>query len=238
MSAKHTVLRAALTLALLAFAAPLWAQAATGQRGFLTGFGGAGANQHASPFFGGAIGLDVGDYVQITVDAGRIQNAEPKFTHADLSFFQKDAASEGVVASASAKVPTNYYTAGIRVRTADRWRVRPYAVVSAGVAHMSPKPTFMLEGVDITSLAMSSEIGDYANDPYTPKEIFREETRPMATIGGGVTTAVTDHVQVDLGYNLSGIFIKKNFLQDFETSPHSHNRIYTHRFYAGLGLRF
>lgn len=237
MSRKHTIVRAAMMLALLAFGMPLSAQTSTGQRGFLTGFGGAGATQHASPFFGGAIGLDVGDYVQITADVGRIQNAEPRFTHQDLTFFQKDAASEGIVASASAKVPTNYYTAGIRVRTADQWRFRPYAVVHAGVAHLSPKPTFMLEGVDVTSMVMSENLFD-PNDPYTPRRLFREETRPMATIGGGVTTAVTNHVQVDFGYKLSGIFIKKNYLQDFETSPDTHDRIYTHRFYAGLGLTF
>lgn len=237
MTRTHTFVRAVATLALLAFALPLSAQTTSGQRGFLTGFGGAGATQHASPFFGGAIGVDVNDFVQITADVGRIQNAEPRFTHEDLTFFRNEAASEGLVASASAKVPTNYYTAGIRVRTADRWRFRPYAVVHAGVAHMSPKPTFMLEGANVTSLMMS-DLGDDPNDPYTPRRVFREETRPMATIGGGVTTAVTDHVQVDVGYKLSGIFIRKNFLQDFETSPHSHNRIYTHRFYAGLGLTF
>lgn len=237
MSGNYAFVRAAMTLALLAFGLPLSAQTSTGQRGFLTGFGGAGATQHASPFFGGAVGVDVGDYVQITADVGRIQNAEPRFTHEDLALVQNDAASEGIVASASAKVPTNYYTAGVRLRTSDRWRFRPYAVLHAGVAHMSPKPSFMLEGVDVTSLVMS-DLGDDPNDPTAPKRVFREETRPMATIGAGVTTAVTDHVQVDFGYKLSGIFIRKDFLQDFENSPDSHNRIYTHRFYAGLGLTF
>ncbi|MEZ5290058.1 MAG: outer membrane beta-barrel protein [Vicinamibacterales bacterium] len=236
MSPRLIIARAAMMLALVAAGAlPVSAQAP--HRGFLTGFGGADATKHASPFFGGAIGVDLGDHVQITADVGRIQNAEPTFTHDDLALVASDAASEGIVASATSKVPTNYYTAGVRVRTGDRWRFRPYALVHAGVAHMSPKPTFMIEGVDVTSLMMSDLAND-PGDPYSVRQSFREETRPMATVGGGVTTAVTDHVQVDLGYKFSSIFIKKGYLQDFEGSPHSHNRIDTHRFYAGLGLTF
>lgn len=237
MSVRPTIVLAAMTLALLAFTLPVSAQTSTGPRFFVTGFGGAGAAQHASPFFGGALGVDVGDYVQITADVGRIQNAEPAFTHEDLALVKTDAAAEGLVASATAKVPTNYYTAGLRLRTADRWRFRPYALVHAGVAHMSPQPTFVIEGVDVTSLLMS-DLGDDPSDASTPRTVFREETRPMATVGAGVTTAVTNRVQIDVGYTLSGIFIKKNYLQDVETSPHAHDRIYTHRFYAGVGLVF
>lgn len=237
MSVTPTIVRAAMTLALLAFALPLSAQSADSPRLFLTGFGGAGATQHASPFFGGVVGVNVSEFVQLTADVGRIQNAEPRFTHTDLGIIKNEAASEGIVASATAKVPTNYYSVGVRVRTADRWRVRPYALAHGGFAHMSPKPTFTFDGLDVTSLLMS-DIGDDPNDPYTVKKAFREETRPMATVGAGFTTAVTDRVQVDFGYKLSGIFIKKDYLQDFQGSPHAHDRILTHRLYAGLGLVF
>lgn len=200
------------------------------QRGYITAFGGAGlTTEVTSPFFGGSVGADVSRNVQITADFGRIQNVEAKFTREDLAIFARDAAEAGVAAVATVKMPTNYLSGGIRLHVSSDRTVQPYLMAHGGIAHMSTKPKFTVEGLDMTSVAMT--------EPAI-KAAFKEETRPMATLGAGVTAKVSDHVLVDLGYKYSGIFIKKTFLQDLEGSPHSHTRIDTHRLYAGLGLTF
>ena len=70
-------------------------------------------------------------------------------------------------------------------------------------------------------------------------KLFREDTRPMASFGGGVTVDVLRHLTLDIGYRYSGIFIKTDYQQlPVPVSPHSHTRIDTHRLFAGAGFRF
>lgn len=217
--------------ALVLSALPALAQTVE-QRGYITGFGGAGlTTEVTAPFFGGSVGLDATRNVQITADFGRIQDVKAKFTAEDLSLGDREMASEGITTSSSVKMPTNFVTAGIRLRAAAERTIRPYVLLHGGIAHMSPKPKFVIEGLDVTSLMMSE-----SESPV--KTAFREDTRPMATAGAGVTARLNDHVLVDVGYKYSTIFIKKNFLQDFEASPHAHDRLDTHRVYLGLGLTF
>ena len=203
------------------------------QRGYLTGFGGAAATtENTSPFFGGSLGFDVTRNLQITADFGRIQDVTAHFTREDLALVDQGVRAElGVPSSSTVEMPTNYLSGGMRFRFANDRKVQPYLLAHAGIAHMSPKPTFTAAGFDLTSEVLN------ADDQFVG-HIFREETRPMATLGGGVTATLSRHVQVDVGYKYSGIFIKTDYLQDYNVSPHSHARIDTHRVYAGLGLTF
>lgn len=230
---RTTISTSLVLLSVLGFAiAPATAQVRENQRGYVAGFGGAGATSEVtSPFFGGSVGLDLTRNLLLTVDFGRIQDVEPSFTVADLATGDQEMKADGFRASSSIKVPTNFLSGGFRFRFANDRRVQPYLLAHGGIAHMSPVPKFTVEGIDVTSLLLNDE------DPYVRK-IFREETRPMGTVGGGISAQLTDHVLVDLGYKYSAIFIKKNFLQDYEASPHAHSRIDTHRLYAGIGLTF
>jgi opacity protein-like surface antigen len=221
-----------LALALFAlWALPAAAQSQGDQRGYITGFGGAGSTTEVTaPFFGGSVGVNVTPNLQITGDFGRMQDVLAHFTREDLSLADKSLTSDtNLTSKSTVKMPTNFVSGGIRLRAANNWAVQPYVLAHAGIAHMSPKPTFTLQGLDITSTVMA--------DPYT-SGVFREETRPMATFGGGVTAVLMRHVQVDVGYKYSGIFIKSDFAQDYQTSPHKHDRIDTHRVYGGIGLVF
>lgn len=220
-----------LILALLALVAlPVSAQSQSGQRGYVVGIGGAGATQVNAPFFGASAGFDVTDHLQITADVGRMQDVLSNFTKEDLALVDQGLQVDtGLPFSSKVKMPTNYVTGGVRFLMPSGWRARPYASASAGIAHMSPKPTFEVAGLDYTTLAMADQ---------TVGKAFREDTRPMASIGGGVTFDVVKHVTFDIGYKYSGIFIKTDYLQDLEASPHSHTRIDTHRVFAGAGFRF
>jgi opacity protein-like surface antigen len=97
---------------------------------------------------------------------------------------------------------------------------------------MRPEPTFTLAGTDVTDVG-------YALLPQLQTTIFKNETRPMANVGGGLSVTLARHVTLDVGYTFSGIFIKSDYLQeDPAVSPHTHTRIYTHRGYFGAGYRF
>ena len=223
-------LKGTLALVLVAlWVVPASAQTATDQRGYVVGFGGGSATEVTSAFFGGGVGFNVTPNLQITADFGRMQDVEAPFTREDLAVVDGSLAELGVTSSWTVKMPTNYLTGGLRFRFGSNWPVQPYLVAHAGIAHMSPSPSFTIEGVDITSMLME--------EPYF-QGTFREETSPMATFGGGVTARLARWIQVDFGYKYSGIFINENFMQDYEASPHSHSRIDTHRFYGGFGLAF
>ena len=209
-------------------AAPAAAQ--TGEpRGFVVGHGGASVTEATSPLFGGAFGVNLSRHLQITAEVGRMQNVLPTFTRTDLRVAENDAAAEGVRFSATSRMPTVYGMAGIRVLGPGTRYVRPYVLASGGVAHLTPKPTFKIEGLDVTDIGLqeSPEL----------RSTFRNENRPMASVGGGLSITVARHVAFDVGYKYSEIFIKKDYLQDPE-SPHQHHRIDVHRMYFGVGYAF
>ena len=228
----RTLFRGGCILALLVpVALPASAQSQSGQRGYVVGIGGAGSTQVNAPLFGASVGFDVTDHLQITADVGRMQDVLASFTKTDLALVDQRLQTElGLPAKTTLKMPTNYLTGGMRFLMPSRWHARPYASASAGIAHMSPAPKFVIGGFDLTS--------DLMKDHNVVSTAFREETRPMASLGGGVTFEVVKHVTFDVGYKYSGIYIKTDYLQDYEVSPHNHKRIDTHRIFAGAGFTF
>jgi opacity protein-like surface antigen len=227
MSAR-SLFRGGLAAAFLIASLPAAAQEP--QRGYVVGFGGVGATEVTSPYFGGSVGFNVTPDLIITAEVSRSQDVLSNFTKEDLGLAAQSASNEiGLPFSTKVKMPTNFVTGGVRYLIPVSWMARPYVSATAGIAHMTPQPTFTLAGVDVTSISMQQE-------PL--KTAFRNETRPMATVGGGLAVTVARHVTFDVGYLFSGIFINTDYLQDFEVSPHSHSQIYTHRGYVGAGFRF
>jgi opacity protein-like surface antigen len=219
-----------LTGALSIVSVPAFAQLNEPQRGYAIGFGGMGASQVNSEFFGGSVGFNITPQIQITGDISRTQDVLSSFTKEDLTLVDSAISADiGLPFTSSVKMPTNYYVAGVRWGVPLRGNVRPYVSGGGGVAHMSPAPKFLVAGLDMTELAMKDAL---------ISNTFREETRPMATVGGGLAVVLARHLTVDFGYKYSAIFIDRNYLQDYEVSPHSHNRIDTHKMYVGAGVAF
>lgn len=228
MASRSFVLAAAALALVALLAVPAAAQ--TGEpRGFVVGHGGASLTESTSPLFGGAVGVNLSRHIQITGEVGRMQNVIPSFTRTDLLVAVSDAAAEGVRFDATSRMPTVYGMAGIRVLGPEMRYVRPYILASGGVAHLTPKPMFKVEGLDVTDLTLQ-EVPEIRN-------VFRNENRPMASVGGGLSITVARHVALDMGYKYSEIFIKKDYLQA-EDSPHQHHRIDVHRMYFGVGYAF
>jgi opacity protein-like surface antigen len=209
---------------------PVLAQSQDDQRGYVIGLGGMNSTEKNAPFFGGAGGFNITKDLQITGEVGRVQDVLANFTNEDLQLVDQGLLTElGMPSVSSVKMPTNYVTGGLRYLLPISGAVRPYVSASGGIAHMSPKAKFLIGGVDLTKEITANEL---------IKKTFREETRPMASVGGGVAVNLARHFTVDAGYRYSGIFIKTDYLQDWQVSPHSHDRINTHRFYAGAGFTF
>jgi opacity protein-like surface antigen len=226
-----------LSRGLLAFATlavmslPAAAQTPVTQHGYVVGFGGMGATEVTSPYFGGSVGFNVTPDLQIFAEAGRSQDVLANFTEEDLAIVDASMTAEfGLPFQTSIKMPTNLVLGGLRYQFPVRGYARPYVSGAAGIARMRPKATFTLgNALDLTS--------EMFEEPVV-QTVFRKETRPMASVGAGVAFVLPHHVTFDLGYAYSGIFIERNYLQDYEVSPHSHNRIDTHRIYAGAGFTF
>lgn len=230
-----TIATAALTLV----SGPAVAQAPQpNQRGFIVGVGGLTATQVNSAVLGATAGVNVTRDLQITIDAGRMLDVQAPFTHDDLALLDAGVSAVGdIPLTSTVKMPTNFVTGGVRYLIPVRGPVRPYVAGAAGIAHMSPKPTFTALGIDVTSPLMADpEVG------LALTNTFREETKPMASVSGGVMVTVARHLNFDLGYRYSSIFIKTDYLQANGVaagiSPHDHTRINVHRVYAGVGVGF
>lgn len=243
----RALFKGGLALALVLFVpASAAAQPQPTQHGFIVGLGGMTATDVQSPVFGVSAGFNVLPHLQITADVGRMQDVVANFTAQDLSLLDQGVNANSYSSerlASSVKVPANYFMGGVRLPFAIGQFARPYVALSAGVAHMSPAPTFQYiyagTTVDITSDVMSVQRSGCAwmSSSACLGGAFREETRPMVSTGAGLAVTVK-HVTVDFGYKYSGIFITSDYLQDLQGSPHNHTRINTHRFYAGAGFAF
>ena len=204
------------------------------QHGYVVGMGGLGATQVNSPFFGASAGFNLTPNLLLTVDVGRMQDVQADFTKEDLaSLDQQVTAIAGIPFTSTIKMPTNYFTGGVRYVLPVRGAIRPYVSGSGGIAHMSPEINFAAMGIDMTGFLQSDpELAPYVATP------FREETRPMATLGTGVVFTVVRHLTFDIGYKYSGIYLNTDYLQLNGISPHNHDLLNTHRVYTGVGVTF
>jgi opacity protein-like surface antigen len=226
MASVRSAFRLAVPLVAVLIAAPAAAQP---QRGFAIGFGGAAMTEVNSPVFGGSVGVNLTPDVQITGDFGRMQDVFPSFTREDLRVMEGQILTdEGMKLSTKIKMPTVYAMGTVRYLLPTRSAVRPYLTAGGGVAHLSPKPAFVAEGLDVTSLLMQDAEFNTA---------FKTENRPMVSGGAGVTTSFARHFTVDIGYKYSRIFIDTTYLQD-PTSPHQHDAVDVHRVIVGAGFTF
>jgi opacity protein-like surface antigen len=229
-SFRPVTLLAVPLIAVLA-APPAAAQSDQRQRGFAIGFGGATFTEVNAPVFGGSVGVNLTPDIQVTGDFGRMQDVFANFTREDLGILERDMLTEeGVNLTTRVKMPTTYAIGSVRFLLPTSNPIRPYLTAGGGVAHLNPKPAFVADGLDITSLVLQdAELN----------ATFKTENRPMVTGGAGLTFAVVRHLTVDLGYKYSRIFIDKVYLQaPAGFSPHQHDGIDVHRFILGAGFTF
>jgi opacity protein-like surface antigen len=216
----------AMLAGVLAFAAVAGAQ--TRDRGYVLGIGGSTTTEVTSPFFGGAVGFNLTPDLWVTGEVGRMHDVYANFTKDDLKAVEQGFANEGVLLTTTFKMPTNYVTGGVRWAVPTTYQARPYLTASGGFARLDPKPGFIAQGIDITSVALQ--------EPAL-KTAFEKQNRPLMSLGGGLSIDVAKHLTADVGYRFSRIFVNTDFLQDI-ASPHAHKGFNLHRAYAGAGVKF
>lgn len=230
MHSRRTALTG-LVVSCLAFAAVPAAAQPVQEHGYVVGMGGATVAGVDAPMIGASVGVNVTPNLLITGEVGRMQDIQPRFTRDDLQVLTGEGMYvDGVRVpfTASAKVPAYFVTAGGRYTLPSTGLVRPYLLGSAGWVHIIPEPAFSALGVDITDAMLEQP---------TLGQAFRKSDRPLASVGGGMLVAVTDHLAMDFGYKFSRVFINTDYLQD-PASPDQHNGINLHRLYAGIGYGF
>lgn len=228
MTFRTSISRLSLAACLALLAVPALAQDRTPTRGYVMGVGGAAVSEVRAPVFGGGVGVNVTPRLQITGDFGRMNDLFPSFTREDLKAFEQSASDDGLLLATKSRIPTYYAVGGVRAILHDRAAVRPYVSANAGVARLAPEPTFLLEGIDVSSAVLQDAVFNTA---------FENRTRPLVSVGGGVVVLAAKHFMVDAGYRFTRIFIDKEYLQDTE-SPHQHAGINVNRFYLGVGFVF
>jgi opacity protein-like surface antigen len=215
---------------LVILAAPALAQPTVDERGYVMGLGGAAITEVNAGSFGGGAGFNLTRHIQVVGEVGRLQDVFASFTKEDFRLLEQEMLTEeGVTMAIRVKMPAVYAIGGLRVLVPTNTLFRPYVTATAGVAHLAPKPTILIEGIDLTGPIMQAEPG--------ARTALRDENRPVVGIGGGITMAVARHFTVDVGYKYSRIFIPEDYLQD-DVSPHQHSGINVHRLQLGLGFTF
>ena len=145
-----------------------------------------------SSVVGGGVGVNIGPYVVIIGEFGRMQNVLPQGLQDDLDEIADaigDYYDVDVVIDAS--IPAYYGAGGVRVQ-APRGRLRPFAEVMVGAANMTLKIDARVEDVDISDEVMD-EVG------------YVSGTQLLVTGGGGVSIVLAQSAAIDVGYRFGYI---------------------------------
>jgi hypothetical protein len=177
--------------------APMTGGAGTGGRLFIGGSGGAGAVQKVGSVYGGELGFHVTDQIDVFGEGVWLQNVATRWrlglASTVASLIQT---SPSTVGSATIDAPAVCADVGARF-TLTRGRVRPYVVVGGGMAWMTLKPIFTLNGANITSSLSTFGV-------TLGRDLSGERTQPAYTGGLGLRMA-QGHWYIDAGLRATRI---------------------------------
>ena len=225
---KRVICAAGVAAALLVMASTAMAQTAGAptpsasapavNMGYLGGFAGIGAVQNAAAVGGGEAGVRVFHSLDLIVEGGYgkdgVTRRRTDVTATLATLLQN---TQGKPASSSVKAPVNYGMVGLRYVIENSSPLRPYVLVEVGRANIEYKPSFTLNGADVTSTL--------ANYGVTlGSDLVSQETK--TAFGGGVGVwFVRGPLYVDASVRLLSI----------QTASQSTNMTRAH---VGLGFRF
>ncbi len=153
-----------------------------------------------SQSYGGEIGITIAYGVQLFVEAGRTRDVATTVTQAAAQQILSGLPPTlpGVVSHV--KQPVTFGVAGIKVVPTDG-AVQPYVMGGFGIARVKQEVSFTVNGSDVT-----------ANLPQAPyyvtlgPDLTGSITKPMLTLGGGVTWAALQHFALDFQFRYGRIF--------------------------------
>jgi len=153
----------------------------------------------SSQSYGAEIGMTVSPGIQVFIEGGRVNNA------ASDSFFnaaQVIAGGLGQTQSAvgfSAKEPVGFGDAGVRYLVPMNGSLQPYVMAGFGIARVKQDARFTVNGTDVTG-----NLAQY--NVVLGSDLSGSFTRPLLTLGAGVSVPVWQRLAVDLHYRYGRIF--------------------------------
>lgn len=210
-----------IALALCLLSSPVLAQAtdqfgrrAPVTRGYVEGIGGLTFGTESATMFGGEIGFDLSENVEVYGSVGRMQNIAPSYINEQLDVLDDVlTALTGQVWDFSVKAPSFFGVGGLKMRVPMEGNMRPYVLGGIGFGSID---------VNISEI----DLGDVTEVLIADGHLLREDieaTKMMFELGGGIEVPVGG-LHLDLGYRF-GKFLG---IEDANVS----------RAYAGVGFRF
>jgi opacity protein-like surface antigen len=198
-----------LTLAIVAFAAPSFAQEAGGPNaaGYVSVFAGpvwSAGNSTGSVLFEG--GARIAPHLMVFGNVGHFANLQGDF-NPTLDTAATTLANDGLDVTADGTLPAWYGIGGLRAEIAASKHLLPYALGGVGAAHLDPIAQITFNGgtlPDGTSPATGTDVSAAlaASGTYT---MPAASTAFMFMLGGGVQIPLEPHWIVDAGYRYSHI---------------------------------
>lgn len=149
---------------------------------------------------GAAISFKASDKLQIHGEFGRLNNILPKSVADQVEVVAALAANTlGGKHSASTSASANYGMIGIRHAMRDFSGANTFIEVGVGMANVKSKVDAVIRG----SAAIQGSISNLVSTPFTKAT---PETKPMASVGGGVILGINKKMAVEVGARFLRIF--------------------------------
>ena len=185
-------------------APPVRAQAEAAQSGtdvrnkwYLGVLSGIQVVDHGAALAGVEFGVRVRNNLQFMVEGGQLRDVVTSSRVAEVNAFASYLqGAEGLPASGTIDTPAWFGMAGLRYVYENSSGVRPYAFANAGFAKVEYRPTFLLNGVNVTT-ALSQLGVTLGRDLLGPGRHF--------AWGGGAGLVFGDKWYLDLGVRLMRI---------------------------------
>lgn len=153
-----------------------------------------------SQSFGGELGVTVAPRIQVFVDAGQVRDSAPGTLSTGAQLIAGFLSQTQSTVSFRVKQPVTFGVAGVRYGfLAGAGRLEPYVLGGAGFARVRRDVSFSVAGTDVTSRI--DQLGVALGT-----DLSGSETKPMASVGGGVGWLAWQHLVIDFQYRYGRIF--------------------------------
>jgi hypothetical protein len=175
-------------------------------RGFFRPTVGATVGAGPGAVFSGTFGVNaekVHKGLTVLGEFGRMTNIIPSKVADQVEVTAANVATSlgGGKASSSSKATANYGLGGVRYRFRDVSGAQTFGEFGVGVANVHSTVTARIIGS--STVPGNSSIASQVTTPFT---LATPETKPMASIGGGIVLAVTKRTAVEMGCRYLHIF--------------------------------
>jgi hypothetical protein len=172
-----------------------------------------------SQSYGVEAGFTVAPHVQIFGEIGQTRNVAPATLGAAAQLIAGALSQSQSNVNFSAREPVTFFAAGAKYlfRVAGS-NAAPYVLGGFGIAKLTRDVTFSVGGTDVTSNMQQFGI-------TLGTDLSGGSTRPMLTLGGGVTYPIYRQVGVDAQFRFGRIFAEEQAITAFRVG-------------LGIGVRF